>query len=220
MSSNSALTWSRSDPGSSGRRVSEREDANQPETPADAAPEPRRCGIAPTLHRGLLRFARGARLPRSRALRYRREAFEQGGGMTGGAPAVNGGARVLALALLALLALVALSAPLSPLHAQIAEIAWDAAGRFEREMQVAPGKFGEVCGRLAKGQRVAWRFEAGAPLDFNIHHHIGQDVHYSENRRAQREAAGSLDVASEQDYCWMWSNKGAAPVVLRLSLTR
>lgn len=110
--------------------------------------------------------------------------------------------------------------PASPARAEIVEIVWGAEGRFEREMQIAPGKFGELCGRLLKGQRVEWRFEAGAPLDFNIHHHVGKDVHYSDRRSALREAAGRLDVALEQDYCWMWSNKGTAGTLLKVRLAR
>jgi len=107
-----------------------------------------------------------------------------------------------------------------PAGAEIVEIAWNAEGRFEREMQIAPGKFGELCGRLLEGQRVEWQFEAGAPLDFNIHHHVGKDVHYSEKRRALRQAQGRLEVRLEQDYCWMWTNPGAAGALLKVRLAR
>ena len=41
-------------------------------------------------------------------------------------------------------------------RAELVEIAWDKAGRFETVVSVAPGKFAEVCGQLAQGQSNAW----------------------------------------------------------------
>ena len=40
-------------------------------------------------------------------------------------------------------------------RAELVDIRWDSAGLFETTMQVAPGKFAEVCGQLAKDQSVA-----------------------------------------------------------------
>ena len=60
--------------------------------------------------------------------------------------------------------------------ADIVDIAWDADGRFERNVTVAPAKFAEVCGKLPAGLRVRWLFEASVPLDFNVHYHVGKEV--------------------------------------------
>lgn len=105
-------------------------------------------------------------------------------------------------------------------HAEIIDIAWSEQGRFVQEVTVAPGKFAEACGKLQRGDTVAWRFEAGGPLAFNIHYHEGKAVRYPARREAVAAARGELKVALDQDYCWMWTNKTAQPVDLRFTLTR
>ena len=105
-------------------------------------------------------------------------------------------------------------------RADIIDIAWNEQGRFERRVSVAPGKFAEVCGKLARADSVAWRFEASGPLNFNIHYHEGKDVRYPERRDALAGASGRLQVVLDQDYCWMWTNKSGQAVDLKLLLTR
>ena len=105
-------------------------------------------------------------------------------------------------------------------RADIIDIAWNEQGRFERRVSVAPGKFAEACGKLARADSVAWRFEASGPLNFNIHHHEGKDVRYPERRDALAGASGRLQVVLDQDYCWMWTNKSGQAVDLNLLLTR
>lgn len=105
-------------------------------------------------------------------------------------------------------------------RADIIDIAWNEQGRFERRVSVAPGKFAEVCGKLSRADSVAWRFEASGPLNFNIHYHEGKDVRYPERRDALAGASGRLQVALDQDYCWMWTNKSGQAVDLNLLLTR
>ena len=105
-------------------------------------------------------------------------------------------------------------------RADIIDIAWNEQGRFERRVSVAPGKFAEACGKLARADSVAWRFEASGPLNFNIHYHEGKDVRYPERRDALAGASGRLQVVLDQDYCWMWTNKSGQAVDLNLLLTR
>lgn len=105
-------------------------------------------------------------------------------------------------------------------RADIIDIAWNEQGRFERRVSVAPGKFAEVCGKLSRADSVAWRFEASGPLNFNIHFHEGKDVRYPERRDALAGAGGRLQVALDQDYCWMWTNKSGQAVDLNVLLTR
>lgn len=106
-------------------------------------------------------------------------------------------------------------------HAELVEIRWDASQRFEHRQSVAPGKFAEVCGSLTRGQAIAWSFKSDQPQDFNIHYHEGSSkVVYPEKRKQVAAAEGRLDVALDQGYCWMWSNKGERPAALQLSLQR
>ncbi|MBC7954931.1 MAG: hypothetical protein H7Y33_03545 [Cytophagales bacterium] len=103
-------------------------------------------------------------------------------------------------------------------HAQVIELEWDAQQQFIRSLDVAPGKFVEVCGKLTPPAKVEWQFEAGTPLNFNVHYHEGKEVRFSANKDAQVKLEGELQVKTEQDYCWMWSNKSpaASPLTLRL----
>ena len=56
------------------------------------------------------------------------------------------------------------------------DIKWDTNGRFELSVNLAPGKFAEVCGKLPAGLKVRWDVDAGLPLDFNVHYHVGKEV--------------------------------------------
>lgn len=123
------------------------------------------------------------------------------------------GARRKAVAAAALIATATLA------HSQIIDLEWTPAGSFERQIGIAPGKFAELCGTLAKGQSVQWSFNATGALDFNIHYHQGKDVVYPVRANAAR-SEGTLAVDAAQDYCWMWTNKAAVPASLQVQLQR
>lgn len=93
-------------------------------------------------------------------------------------------------------------------------------GRFVHEAAVEPGKFLEVCGRLAPGDTVRWRFDAAAPLDFNIHYHVGKDVRYPAKQAAMSRGEDVLRVEAREDHCWMWTNKSGGRVKIGLQLQR
>ena len=103
-------------------------------------------------------------------------------------------------------------------HADVIDIAWSAGGEFKRSVDVAPGKFVEICGALEPGQSVRWSYRAAQPLDFNVHYHAGKDVVYPARHDASRSAEGTLAVTAKQDYCWMWSSKQTSAVRLDVSL--
>lgn len=105
-------------------------------------------------------------------------------------------------------------------YAGVDEIQWDAQGQAAREVQVPPGKFAEWCGKLQRGDKVQWHFEAAAPLDFNVHYHEGRDVRFPSKLAGLPRAEGMLEVAQDQDYCWMWTNKTAQAVQLKAQLSR
>ena len=122
-------------------------------------------------------------------------------------------ARQIALALLC--ALGAASA-----HAELAELQWTSDGQAQHDFQVAPGKFAEWCGKLPGGARVQWQFEASGALNFNVHFHEGKEVRFPAKLDATSKADGTLQAAVDQDYCWMWTNKSAAPVTLKAQLRK
>jgi hypothetical protein len=104
--------------------------------------------------------------------------------------------------------------------AQLVPIEWDSAGQFGKEVAIAPGKFVEACRKLPKGAKVAWSFEAASPLDFNIHYHEGKEVLFPAKKSGVAKDAGTLTATLEQDFCWMWTNKGTAEAKLRIKLAK
>lgn len=102
----------------------------------------------------------------------------------------------------------------------IVDIAWSPDGRFGHKAQIAAGKFVEVCGKLAVGEGVRWNFTAAAPVDFNIHYHVGKEAVFPAKQTQVAVGRDTLSVTVAQDYCWMWTNKGSAPVSLTVDLAR
>ena len=86
--------------------------------------------------------------------------------------------------------------------------------------QVPAGKFTEWCGALKVGEDIHWEFESADPLDVNIHYHEGKDVHYPAQREAVTLWSGQLAPTADRAYCWMWTNKGSAPVALQARLQK
>jgi hypothetical protein len=112
------------------------------------------------------------------------------------------------------------AAPVLAAKGELIDIAWSPDGSFGRDVRVAPSKFVEVCGRLPAGTAVAWRFESGARLDFNVHFHEGKDVRYPTRQAKVARATGTLDAPVDQDYCWMWTNPTAAEATLNFMLQK
>lgn len=120
--------------------------------------------------------------------------------------------------LLALTLALGTAATLASTH--LVDLKWDASGAFRHAGRIEPGRFVEVCGPLAAGSAVQWRYEASAPLEFNIHYHQGNDVVYPAKLDRADKAADRLAVTVAQDYCWMWTNKTAAAVTVTVNLRR
>jgi hypothetical protein len=105
-------------------------------------------------------------------------------------------------------------------QAEIVDIRWAADGAFAHEAKIAPGKFVELCGKLPAGAKVRWHFEAGAPMDFNVHYHLGEKVVYPFKMNAVAAAQDVLETKLAQDYCWMWTYKGSSAATLSVRLSR
>lgn len=103
-------------------------------------------------------------------------------------------------------------------HASLVAIQWSDEKTFEHQAEIPSGGFAEVCGMLTKDQRVVWRFEADAPLDFNIHYHEGVEVTYPARQKNVAIESGELVATVDLPYCWMWTNRQSLPVRLELLL--
>ena len=102
----------------------------------------------------------------------------------------------------------------------LVDIAWDAAGQFRVNKSIAAGKFIEVCGKLPAHAKVRWQFETSGATDFNIHYHVGKDVVYPNQQMQVTSAQDELLTTRDEDYCWMWTNQGAAATTLTVRLSR
>lgn len=105
-------------------------------------------------------------------------------------------------------------------RAEVIELQWQDAGRFERSLTIAPGKFAEICGPLEAGQAVQWSFDADRALNFNVHYHVDKDVRYPAKKENVKRLQGDLSVDATQDYCWMWTDKTTASTKLSVTLRR
>ena len=112
-----------------------------------------------------------------------------------------GGHGALSLAMLGALLVSA------PARAGVIWIAWDSQGAFEQTVEVAPGEFAEVCGKLVKAQSVGWSFASPGPLNFNVHYHAGKDTVFFTKKDGVAQLEGELKAPVDQNYCWMWTNK-------------
>jgi hypothetical protein len=88
----------------------------------------------------------------------------------------------------------------------------------EKRLTVAPGTFAELCSALQRGQAVSWQFWSETATDFNIHYHVDKRVEYPEQRKNVKDAKGRLVIEIDQDYCWMWTNRSAASIVVDVAL--
>ena len=116
------------------------------------------------------------------------------------------------------LAAAALLAFALPVRAQEVPIRWDAAGRFEHALTVPPGGVAELCSKLRRGAAVDWRFGADAPLDFNVHYHVGREAVYPVRMAGAGSGSEKFVAPKDQTYCWMWQNTLAHPAALKAVL--
>ncbi len=105
-------------------------------------------------------------------------------------------------------ALLLVALPLAA-QAELVPVAWDAQGRWQAALAIAPKQFAEACTALKQGERIRWRWQAAQPLKFNIHYHEGKAVRMPVQTQAAA-GEGTLEVTLDQDYCWMWSGATAA----------
>lgn len=91
------------------------------------------------------------------------------------------------------------------------------AKRFSHTLK--PGGVAEECFRLPADASIGYAFEAAAPVDFNVHFHRGNDIEYPMKSPQVREAAARFVAPSAQEYCLMWTNPTATPIVVRGTLS-
>ena len=105
-------------------------------------------------------------------------------------------------------------------HAEIVTIKWDADGRFVHSAEIRPRGFLELCGKIAPGPAIEWAFTGSAPIESNVHYHEGKSVVYPAKHPAAVSLTDRLIVGSEQEYCWMWTNRAIQAVRVDVKLQK
>lgn len=95
------------------------------------------------------------------------------------------------------------------------------APRAATEYAIAPYEFHEECARLAPGDRLDYRFEARAPLAFEIYYKDGITFVAPVTREDVTEYSGVFQAKSPQRYCLRWeAGPRGALVDFRIRLLR
>ena len=81
-------------------------------------------------------------------------------------------------------------------------------------LALAPGAIKELCFESKQGDVVIYRFEASAPLDFNLHYHRDGAVRFALSESSVAQGEGQYYVPEDRRYCLMWTNRGRAAVAL------
>jgi len=130
------------------------------------------------------------------------------------------GSRFMQKAQIALTGMALVMAQQAFAASHIVEIAWSRDLAFAHSASVEPGKFVELCGKLAPGDAIRWEFAASVPADFNIHYHVGKEAEFPAKQVQVSSGQDTLRVGVREDYCWMWSNKSASRARIDVRLQR
>jgi hypothetical protein len=76
--------------------------------------------------------------------------------------------------------------------------------RAVERMVIAPYAMHEECAHLTAGERLDYRYQSSAPLDFNIHYHEGNAVLAPVVREHSTGDSGWFEARVAQDYCLAW----------------
>jgi hypothetical protein len=89
-----------------------------------------------------------------------------------------------------------------------------APGAGAKTVTLPAGEFHEECMELAARQRLEYSFHSAAPLEFNIHYHRGNRIHYPVLRKGVTALSGTYSPQRGDGYCMMWRNPRKSPVEL------
>ncbi|HTN49811.1 MAG TPA: hypothetical protein VMK32_10305 [Burkholderiaceae bacterium] len=72
--------------------------------------------------------------------------------------------------------------------------------------------FEEHCVKLESGEAAHYRFRASGAVDFNVHHHPGNEAVYLIRTAAIQTAEGEFAAPRADTYCLMWERKADGAV--------
>jgi hypothetical protein len=80
--------------------------------------------------------------------------------------------------------------------------------------QIKPAGIHEECVSAKSGQKINYSFYTSAPVDFNVHYHVGEKISYPLERSNVTTEDGTYVPDHEDIYCLMWTNNQKAMVTL------
>lgn len=90
----------------------------------------------------------------------------------------------------------------------------------EKSVTIPAGKIQEECFQLTEGSRLRYAFDASDTLQFNLHYHQNEDVHYPVPISPEKALTEQEFIAPlAQTFCLMWKNSGKTPVSLHYRYT-
>ena len=83
-----------------------------------------------------------------------------------------------------------------------------------RSITLPAGEFHEECMDLAVRQPLEYSFRSARPVEFNIHYHRDNKIHYPVRKKSVTELWGSYMPQRNDGYCLMWRNRQKKAVAL------
>lgn len=80
-----------------------------------------------------------------------------------------------------------------------------------------PGKPHEKCMVLDSGQKLEYRFESTAKVNFNLHYNKGDSMYYPIKLDRTTGESGLYEARAREKYCLVWENRTDADVELNYS---
>ncbi|MEP7155198.1 MAG: hypothetical protein ABI905_05465 [Betaproteobacteria bacterium] len=80
-----------------------------------------------------------------------------------------------------------------------------------------PGKPHEKCMVLDAGQKLEYRFESTAKINFNLHYDKGDGMYYPVKLDRTLGESGIYETKGREKYCLAWENRTDADVELNYS---
>ena len=71
---------------------------------------------------------------------------------------------------------------------------------------IAPYESHDQCMRLARGDRLDWRYQSSESLTFNIHYREGNAELSPVVRERSTNDAGTFEARLDEDYCLTWES--------------
>jgi hypothetical protein len=78
---------------------------------------------------------------------------------------------------------------------------------------IAPYQMHEACVTMARGDKLDWRYESGAPLAFEIHYREGGTVLAPVVRDASSADSGTFEAREPHEYCAKWEAGASGAIV-------